>query len=338
MSTRINLKRSIVSIFVMTLMVLAFSMLLGSKAYATDAPTITGATAGYESVNVSWTTVEGAAKYQIKVNGVVAADNLTATSFKVPFDPFPADTKGVAQTATIEVIAFDAAGTPSTAATVGPVEVIHPMYVVCQAKGKTKLYTGAKSKKVGATVKKGTKLIGFGGARQNGGNKRIIVKYAGKTYYVKSSSVTIKKYVYNSKAKYSTAMIENFINDRGLTSNPKKHGKNLIWVNTYNQRVYLLTWDYTNNKWVIHSRYPSGLKANTGKELTPYGVFRVTSKWDVKTATGTRWWCIFNSVGIHEKLGDKLGKPASGGCVRIPDNDAKWFYYNIGKMTTVFVY
>jgi hypothetical protein len=162
-------------------------------------------------------------------------------------------------------------------------------------------------------------------------------------YYARSGDVNILKMKYNFKQPYSKKHVEGFINDgidngKKLTSNPKMHGKKLIWVNTYNQRVYLFTWDKADKKWVISSRYPKGLPCNTGKELTPYGIFHVTSKWDVKESTGTRWWCIFNSVGIHEKLGDALGHPASGGCVRIPDADARWFYFNVGKMTTVLVY
>lgn len=338
MSTNINLRRSIITIFLMTLMIFGCSMLLGSRAYAVDTPAGVNTVSGYESIYVSWAPVKDAVKYQVKVNGLVAADNLTVTTCKVPFDPFPADMSGVAQSANIEIIAFDAAGNASTPATAANVQVIHPMYVVVEAKGNLKLYPSARAKKAVYTLAKGTQLIGYGGARQNGENKRILVRAAGQTYYVKSGDVKIRKMVYNSKVQYPTADVENFINDRGLVSNPKKHGKNLIWVNTFCQRVYLMTWDYAANKWVIHPKYPLGLKANTGKELTPYGVFRIVTKWDVKSTTGTRWWVIFNSVGIHQKLGDKLGKPASGGCVRIPTEDAKWFYYNIGKGTTVIVY
>ena len=57
-----------------------------------------------------------------------------------------------------------------------------------------------------------------------------------------------------------------------------------------------------------------------------------------KIKTGTKWWSIFNHVGIHEKLGDALGKPASGGCVRIQDGEAKWFYDNIPKGTAILIY
>jgi hypothetical protein len=95
----------------------------------------------------------------------------------------------------------------------------------------------------------------------------------------------------------------------------------------------------STNKWAIYSDYPYGLLCNTGKELTPYGVLRVANKWAKKPTTGTKWWCIFHSVGIHEKLGDALGKPTSGGCVRIADAYAYRFYSELIKVgTTVFVY
>ena len=57
-----------------------------------------------------------------------------------------------------------------------------------------------------------------------------------------------------------------------------------------------------------------------------------------KIKTGIKWWSIFNHVGVHQKLSDALGKPASRGCVRIPTKEAEWVYYNIPKGTGIFVY
>jgi hypothetical protein len=321
----------------MTMLIFGCSMILASRTYAA-APTKLTVKAGYERLYISWKGGDG--PFTVKVNGKVEKSDVTKNSVKVKFDPFPKKTDGKATKATVEVISSD-----GLSITQKDVEVAHPMYVIVQTRGsKLKLYPSAKSNTAKVTLGKKAKVIGYGGYREDSANKRIMVRYKGKDYYVKSTETTIKKYVYDSKSRYSKTQVENFFNDRGVKpvntgSKGHSYGKQAIWVNTYHQRVYLFKWNSKKDKWELHSRYPKGILCNTGKELTPYGKFKITTKWEKKESTGTRWWCIFEGVGIHEKLGDALGKPASGGCVRIPDNDAYWFYwYGIGKGTPILVY
>lgn len=326
------------------------------------------ATPLYEKVRLTWkpNSNYGNRKvyYEIRrggINGQVVRSDVTGTSYTAAYDPYPGDangkgTSGVARKGIFCVRAYviiDGKRVYSNHVTKSNIDIIHPMYVRVKAKRNAKMYASESSNTSVGTVKKGTQYIVIGGSRVNGEKKRVIIKVGtkngvgGQLRYISSSDVTYEKMWYSSKpgsnstakAGYSPAAILNFINDRGLTSNPKKGPKRLIWVNTYNQRVYLFQMNTSTNKWAIYSDYPYGLLCNTGKELTPYGVFRVANKWAKKPTTGTKWWCIFHSVGIHEKLGDALGKPTSGGCVRIADAYAYRFYSELIKVgTTVFVY
>ena len=332
---------------------------ISASAYAAEKPEpVKGLkwVSGYESVILTWKPVksnEGTVKYEVRQGKTVKATNLTATKAKIKFNPYPTKKDGVANTATYDVYAYIDVKTEnengdiinqrlySDKMTVADVEPVHPMYIVVETTCTATLYATKSSNKSAGKIRKGTRLVAYGGSRIKGENKRILVRVKkGKklvTRYIKIGQVKTIKQRYNSKKLYSKATIESFINDKGLTSNPKGK-KRLIFVNTYTQRLYLMR--RSGTKWVIDEKYPRGLACNTGTnlKLTPYGVFRITGFWDRKPTTGTRWWCIFNHVAVHEKLTDSLGKPASTGCVRIADKEAQWFYDTIRAKTTIFVY
>lgn len=91
-----------------------------------------------------------------------------------------------------------------------------------------------------------------------------------------------------------------------------------------------------------------------GKE-TPLGTFTTSAKWDwavMGDGTYTQYVYRFNgpylfhSVPYFTKSYDnleyeefnKLGEPASSGCVRLCARDAKWIYDNVGVGSTVIIY
>lgn len=336
------LKRT-VAVLLMALMFLGSFAMLEPGTYADGEPAAVRNlkwVSGFNSVILTWKGVS-ASGYEVRQGSKVLRTNLTQTRVRISMDPYPTSSKGNVRTASYSVYAFnviDGAKVYSAPATVKNVSPVHPMYIIVQTRGKTKLYPNATSNKSVRTAKGGQKLVVMGGSRQDGRNKRMVIQIGGKQYYVKAGDVKVLKMLYNSKTKYNKTNVESFINDKNLDSKPVSGPKRMIWVNTYNQRVYLFA--RKGGKWVIDSRYPNGLLANTGRELTPYGVYKVSTKWRRKEETGTNWWTILGGtgVGIHEKLGDALGKPASGGCIRIPDSEARWFYYNIKRRTTVMVY
>ena len=324
---------------------------------------------GYEAALLSWKPVSSSqgtvyyevrdakkdkvVKYEVKKNAkkehyetsnhtYAKATDLTTTSVRIPVEA--AKNGKLPNSVKYKVYAYvkiDGKNAYSDPTKTKSITVIHPMYIEFKVKSGTKYYSNERAKKALGKLKAGKTYYAFGGDRVNGPNdSTLLMKMNGKTVYVKARDVTKTKQRYNSKKHYTDAEVTSFINDSGLNSKPKKVGnrpRRMIWVNTYNQRVYLFKGK--KGKWKIEKNHLASTGA--GKINTPFGFNRVTSKWDVKDATGTKWWCIFNGVGIHANLragGKDLGKPSSGGCVRILTQYAKWFYYNVSKMTTVYVY
>jgi len=375
----INLSRKIIAVVVMVMMFFGCIALFETKTFAATeettqtteitvkAPKKLTATPEYENVALKWSKVKGATGYQVRwrISGSkykkkyinkVTLDAKTR-KYDVPFDPYPGNkkgrgTSGKAHKVNCEVRAFvekDGKKYYSDWVKQNKIEVVHPMYVVVKARYNANIYAGPSSyKSVGKTVR-GKEYIVIGGSRVRGENKRVIIKVKGKLRYIKSGDVSRVKMVYNFGSKktnrYTTKQVENFVNTANngkpysSIARTRSYGRALVWVNTYHQRVYLFKWNSKTKKWYIHPDYKKGIPCNTGLELTPYGIFKFSSKWYRKESTGTMWWSIFNYVGIHEKLGDALGKPASGGCVRIPDHIAHRFYngqVRVGQKVLVY--
>jgi len=97
--------------------------------------------------------------------------------------------------------------------------------------------------------------------------------------------------------------------------------------------------------------------ASTGlpESPTPTGVFRLENRgrffFSKKYGQGGWWWVsflnrgeyLFHSVPTDEKgrlipeEAEKLGEPASHGCVRLSLEDAKWFYDHLPEDTPVVI-
>jgi len=97
--------------------------------------------------------------------------------------------------------------------------------------------------------------------------------------------------------------------------------------------------------------------ASTGKDgSTPLGHFKIQNrgKWfySEKYQQGAMWWVSFKDWGVYlfhsvpmdrnrnvlEEEADKLGTPASHGCVRLETDNAKWIYDNIPAGTPVYIH
>ena len=362
-SNTLYIKRTIVAIIVSAFIIIGCFATADDVYAANPTPpgkvTITKEITGYEAALLAWSPVtssEGTVYYEVrqddkvvdygKGNSKKKATNLTDTKIRIPLS---LDANGkfpdkVQYSVYAYIVKPNEQGQNtnwySEPALTKEIRIIHPMYVSFKAKSGTKYYSSKSTKRSLGKLTAGKTYYAFGGARVNRAqDATFMVKLNGKTVYVKPSGAKNVKQKFSFKKPFTNEEVESFINDSGLNSKPVKvKGKNrprrMIWVNTYNQRVYLFTGSKGN--WKIEKKLP----ANTGggKLLTPFGVKKISSKWDKKPTTGTRWWCIFNNVGIHQKLGPALGKPLSGGCVRIPTDEAKWFYNNISKRTTVLVY
>ena len=139
---------------------------------------------------------------------------------------------------------------------------------------------------------------------------------------------------YTTSFNYSPRSAEMFINDRKFSS-PTNY---LVWVSTYTQHVYLMK--KSKGKWT----YVDGWECATGRPSspTPTGynhVKSITKK--VRSRHNVSWWSPFSSWNsLHGRVGDSmsLGRPASGGCVRNPDEKARDIYYKCPVGTTVVVF
>lgn len=94
---------------------------------------------------------------------------------------------------------------------------------------------------------------------------------------------------------------------------------------------------------------------SSGKEgdETPVGTFTVSDRgksfFNAKVEEGAYYWTrfygtyLFHSVPfdkdykMEQEEADKLGEPASHGCIRLPVEDAKWIYDNIPEGTKVVI-
>lgn len=98
--------------------------------------------------------------------------------------------------------------------------------------------------------------------------------------------------------------------------------------------------------------------ASTGtpEKPTPLGVFNIQNRgewfFSSKYGQGAKWWVSFKDWGVYlfhtvpmnqeqeiiVEEAEKLGSPASHGCVRLEVDHAKWIYDNIPQGTPVYIH
>jgi lipoprotein-anchoring transpeptidase ErfK/SrfK len=130
--------------------------------------------------------------------------------------------------------------------------------------------------------------------------------------------------------------------------NLKKVSNLWIYVSTKNQRVYL-----HGNGRVIYKMYCSTGEASSP---TPKGTFHIQAQrgksfYNAASGEGANYWVswldhgvyLFHSVPVTKtgqyipSQAEKLGTPASHGCVRLTVADAYWMYKNIPYGTKVVI-
>ncbi len=98
--------------------------------------------------------------------------------------------------------------------------------------------------------------------------------------------------------------------------------------------------------------------ASTGKQghETPLGTFEIQNRgewfFSEKYQQGAKYWVSFRDWGLYlfhsvvmdrdgnviQEEAEKLGQPASHGCVRLSIEDAKWIYDNVPEKTKVVIH
>ena len=148
------------------------------------------------------------------------------------------------------------------------------------------------------------------------------------------------KEVYTSK-KYSTRVKTAFVNYKGYKSSTRY----LIWISHYTQQVSIFKGK--KGKWKMIRTFT--VATGRAKSRSPRGVFKIGKKetgWyyvSTKVLYVTHY-CgknsfhtrpLWNSGGVSTST---IGRPASHGCVRCPNEDAKYIYNNMPRGTTVVSY
>lgn len=123
--------------------------------------------------------------------------------------------------------------------------------------------------------------------------------------------------------------------------------KFLIDVNVSDQKVRIFENDKMIKEWLV----------STGQnDSTPLGRFTIQNRgewfFSEKYQQGAMWWVSFKDWGVYlfhslpmdrdrsiiTEEAEKLGSPASHGCVRLEIDKAKWIYDNIPQGTDVYIH
>ena len=157
---------------------------------------------------------------------------------------------------------------------------------------------------------------------------------------VRSIGYVGNKCIYTTK-KYSTKVKTAFVNYKGYSSKTKY----LIWISHYTQQVSIF--QGSKGKWKMIRTFICA--TGTAKNHSPRGVFKITYKEKGWFYTSTKELYVTHYKGrnsFHTRplwnngsvQNPTIGKPASHGCVRCYNQDAKYIYDKMPIGTTVVSY
>lgn len=157
---------------------------------------------------------------------------------------------------------------------------------------------------------------------------------------VRSIGYVGNKCIYTTK-KYSTEVKTAFVNYKRYSSKTKY----LIWISHYTQQVSIF--EGSKGKWKMIRTFICA--TGTAKNHSPRGVFKITYKEKGWFYTSTKELYVTHYKGrnsFHTRplwnngsvQNPTIGKPASHGCVRCYNQDAKYIYDKMPIGTTVVSY
>lgn len=196
---------------------------------------------------------------------------------------------------------------------------------------KTMEYNGKLKKKVGNHNKGATVRVTRNYA------KKWVITSDGATFGDRATYIDLTKQIYDNTCRYSDAVAEAWINERGIGS-PTGW---LFWCNKWGQRVYVFKG--SKGKWKLHKTF----KCSTGNikygDGSDQGVGFAWKIWDKdKVFQGPQAKQYYNQHytskwgnSIHQGSG---GNPATHGCIGIPKASAIWVFDNLPINTRVVVY
>ena len=161
-----------------------------------------------------------------------------------------------------------------------------------------------------------------------------------RTYSVSRFRVKNQKAVYDEKGEYSHAAVEFFLNGGTTYATAKNNSfikmhkfstskKYWVWVNTYNQHVYVL--QKSGKKWKCVDDWRCSM--GTAKTPSPMGLKTIVKYRAHHPGHGAPYWNFISWSskaqhgtalhGLESGWAKKLGTLASHGCVRNPSNKAQ---------------
>ena len=162
-----------------------------------------------------------------------------------------------------------------------------------------------------------------------------IFYYGGRTYNVAWNKIKGAKADYRTNAygvEVDNDTAEDFVNAGRFSSKTKY----LIWISLYSQRVFVF--QGSTGKWNCIKSW----QCNSGRASTPTetGLSRKLYAKYKKNSKHKYWSRFSRNSAIHgrNKKDAKLGKPISGGCVRVDNDNALFVMKSIPKKTRVVVF
>lgn len=164
----------------------------------------------------------------------------------------------------------------------------------------------------------------------------------GTTGWVPYGAISIGWGNYYTTKDYTQEVKEAWVNKQGYSSDTDY----LIWCNLYTQRVNIFKGSKGNWKLVFCSQCASG-KNSTPTPLEVTKILYKSNKWDFGSYYVHHVSVFDSSRGFHSMLYNyssytlydgTMGKPASHGCVRMPDKGVQYIWDNCPVNTTVVIY
>lgn len=164
----------------------------------------------------------------------------------------------------------------------------------------------------------------------------------GKTGWVSYSAIRISQGDYYTTKDYTPLVKETWVNNKGYSSSTQY----LIWCNLYTQRVNIYTGSQGNWKLVYSCQCATG----SNNTPTPQEVVKIrykSNRWDFGSYYVHHISVFDHSRGFHSMLyrydsytlyNTVMGRPASHGCVRVPDEGIYYIWNNVPVDTTVVIY
>ena len=215
---------------------------------------------------------------------------------------------------------------------------IHPILYSGVINQNTTLYKESSGSASAGTISAGTNVtVSY---RVWHGRNRIILS-DGSVYWITNSHVRCTSDHYTSK-DYTKSAKETFINNTGYSSSSNY----FVWVSTYTQRVNIFTGSQGNWKLLLTTPCATGVVAT----FTPHGsgILKSHERTHYAEYSYYEWLTYFTSGNaFHTRIkknsdgsfrSKTLGKPMSGGCVRVMDDIARMIYYDIPLQTGELIY